>query len=192
MFKKFFFIFFLQISLISAQEAEIKENLSNSLNSENEIAQTLPNEDKSQIIINSNLNLGFVNFRRIMSSLPQLSELKNSLNVEFKNQEEALKKAQDELEEMEGQNLENPSDNLAQRIIAKRREIARLESNYRDDYSVRRNEEIAKLQNLVMDEIIAMAKEKNFDVILNDNGVLFVSEKADLTQDVIKRLINKH
>ena len=43
-----------------------------------------------------------------------------------------------------------------------------------------------------MDEIILMAKEKGFDVILNDSGVLFVSEKADLTQDVIKRLINKH
>ena len=183
MFKKLFFIFFLQYSSLNfAQEGEIKEDFS---------AGEENLEEKAEVIGKTNLNLGFVNFRRIMSSLPQLEELRNNLNVEFKNQQEALKKAQEELNNLENENLENPSDDLAQRVIAKRREIARLESNYRDDYSVRRNEEIAKLQNLVMDEIFVMAREKGFDVILNDNGVLFVSEKADLTQDIIKRLINK-
>lgn len=64
-------------------------------------------------------------------------------------------------------------------MIAKRREVARQEAAFRDAHSVRRNEEMAKLQTVVADEIVRFAKEEGFDIILNDIGVVYVSEEAD-------------
>lgn len=149
----------------------------------------------AQIVKNvklSNLRLGFVNFRRIMGTIPQLDTIRQSLDAEFKEQQNALLQAQNELNQLE-QSVQQATglsnyDTLAQTLISKRREVARQDAQLRDDYSVRRNEEIAKLQNLVLEQIVGLAKEQNFDVILNDTGVIYVSENADLTQLVIDRL----
>lgn len=152
-------------------------------------------DNTAEIIKNvklSNLRLGFVNFRRIMSTIPQLASIRKMLDEEFKDQKNALLQAQNELDALERkaqQSIGNADyDTLAQTLITKRREVARQDAQLRDDYSVRRNEEIAKLQNLVLEQIVGLAKEQNFDVILNDTGVIYVSEKADLTQLVIERL----
>lgn len=76
-------------------------------------------------------------------------------------------------------------------MIAKRRDVARRDASFRDSFSVRRNEELAKLQKMIADEIIALAKADGYDVILNDTGVFYVSERADLSAVVIERLKNK-
>lgn len=140
----------------------------------------------------SNLRLGFVNFRRIMATAPQLTIIRKTLDEEFKDQQSALAQSQRELNELERRvqqaQGEANYDALAQQLIAKRRETARQDAQFRDNYSVRRNEEIAKLQTLVLNQIIGVAKEQGFDVILNDTGVIYVSDKADLTDIVIERL----
>ena len=76
-------------------------------------------------------------------------------------------------------------------VINKRRDVARRDSDYRDNINVRRNEEMAKLQKMIGDEIINLAKEANYDIILNDIGVFYVSERADLSPQVITRLQRK-
>lgn len=139
------------------------------------------------------MRLGFVNFRRIMATNPQLASLRESLAREFRQQQTALELVQAELADLEQKMTAEKDDveTLTQALIAKRREVARQQAAFQDDYNVRRNEELAKLQALVLEEIIALAKEQGFDVILNDNGVLYVSEAADLTQMVIERLLKR-
>lgn len=141
----------------------------------------------------ANLKLGFVNFRRIMGAIPQLNAIRQALDAEFKAQQEDLLRAQDELTEMERKIATTASsdldyDTIEKQMIAKRRDVARKDAALRDNYSVRRNEELAKLQRKVLDQIVNLAKEQGYDVILNDNGVLYVSESADLTSLVIERL----
>ena len=50
---------------------------------------------------------------------------------------------------------------------------------------------MAKLQKMIGDEIINLAKEARYDIILNDIGVFYVSERADLSPQVITRLQRK-
>lgn len=164
-----------------------------------DVAHTVRNlEDASlsaaksaQAMASTNMRVGFVNFRRVMSSIPQLAKLRDDLQREFRAQQQSLELLQAELSDLE-QKINSNSNNsevdaLTQQLITKRRELARQQAAFQDDYNVRRNEELAKLQNLVLEEIVALAKAQNFDVILNDNGVLFVSQDADLTQLVIER-----
>ncbi len=164
----------------------------------NETLLEMQTETNAETVVQTTISdkrLGFVNFRRIMSTIPQLAGIRDALSQEFSGQQKALEEAKSELLALEQQANANSNapeyESIAQQLIAKRRDVARQEAAFRDDYSVRRNEEIAKLQKQVLDEIIALAKEQGYDVILNDNGVLYVSEEADLTQVVINRLLEK-
>lgn len=138
------------------------------------------------------LQLGFVNLRRIMASVPQLTTLRARLDAEFAQQKLSLDKQAEEIQQIENQLADMPRGDeysqLEKQVIAKRRTFARFNASFRDAYSVRRNEELATLQQLVVDEIVDLAKEQGYDVILNDTGVVYVSPDADLTQIVIERL----
>lgn len=138
------------------------------------------------------LKIGFVNFRRIMVEIPQFTDMRSTLENEFRADNERLLNERGKLAEMENElgrmNRDDAYIAFEKQVIAKRREVARQEAAFRDAHSVRRNEETAKLQTVVADEIVRLAKEEGFDVILNDIGVVYVGEEADLTGTVILRL----
>lgn len=151
--------------------------------------------DKTAAVDPADLRIGFVNFRRIMAAAPQREEINERLEREFGVERDALLQAQSELRSMERQ-LEtlqhgDSYNDYERQVINKRRDVARRDSDYRDNINVRRNEEMAKLQKMIGDEIINFAKEANYDIILNDIGVFYVSERADLSPQVITRLQRK-
>ena len=151
--------------------------------------------DKTAAVDPADLRIGFVNFRRIMAAAPQREEINERLEREFGVERDALLQAQSELRSMERQ-LEtlqhgDAYNDYERQVINKRRDVARRDSDYRDNINVRRNEEMAKLQKMIGDEIINLAKEANYDIILNDIGVFYVSERADLSPQVITRLQRK-
>lgn len=151
--------------------------------------------DKTTAVDPADLRIGFVNFRRIMAAAPQREEINERLEREFGVERDALLQAQSELRSMERQ-LEtlqhgDSYNDYERQVINKRRDVARRDSDYRDNINVRRNEEMAKLQKMIGDEIINLAKEANYDIILNDIGVFYVSERADLSPQVITRLQRK-
>ena len=153
------------------------------------------NNDKTTAVDPADLRIGFVNFRRIMAAAPQREEINERLEREFGVERDALLQAQSELRSMERQletlqHGDNYND-YERQVINKRRDVARRDSDYRDNINVRRNEEMAKLQKMIGDEIINLAKEARYDIILNDIGVFYVSERADLSQQVITRLQRK-
>ena len=143
----------------------------------------------------ADLRIGFVNFRRIMAAAPQREEINERLEREFGVERDALLQAQSELRSMERQleTLQHGDgyNDYERQVINKRRDVARRDSDYRDNINVRRNEEMAKLQKMIGDEIINLAKEARYDIILNDIGVFYVSERADLSPQVITRLQRK-
>lgn len=154
---------------------------------------SLPEEHKPLLEQAQGLKIGFINFRTIMINAPQNDAIRSILEQEFKDEHKALLQEQQTLSQLEQQllSLDNQDPQypiLERQIISKRRELAKRDNEYRDRYSLRRNEEAANVQTLVLNEIIAVAQEAGFDVILNDTGVVYVSERADLTQAVLKRL----
>jgi outer membrane protein len=69
-----------------------------------------------------------------------------------------------------------------------RRELKRAQDEFREDFNLRRNEELGKLQRLVYEAIVSLAKEEGFDLIVNDGAVIFASQQVDITDKVISRL----
>lgn len=141
------------------------------------------------------LRFGFVNIRRIMGNIPQVGRIGRQLDEEFSDRQREQQRLSEEVAQLEATLRRTPRGDeyffIEKQVIAKKRDMVRSEEAFRDDYSVRRNEELAKLQRLIVDEIVALAKQYDFDVILNDTGVIYVSEKADLTSSVIRRLLQR-
>ena len=72
-------------------------------------------------------------------------------------------------------------------ILNQKRELKRGTEEFREDINFRRNEEFSKIQRMIVEAIQAVGKEGKFDLVLGE-GVIFASEKVDLTNTVIERL----
>lgn len=76
---------------------------------------------------------------------------------------------------------------LERDILGQKRETKRARDEFTEDFNIRRNEELAKMQREIALSIVSLAKEKGYDLIL-ENGVIYASERVDITNEVIARL----
>jgi len=73
---------------------------------------------------------------------------------------------------------------------SKRRELQLLAEDTERVFSVRRNEIAREIQSSVDSEVINLAKEQSYDLILR-SGVLFANPKIDITEEILKRMSKK-
>ena len=76
---------------------------------------------------------------------------------------------------------------LGETVCSKRRELKRSQDEFRDDLNIRRNEVLSKLQKVMYEATVSLAKEQGFDVILGQ-GVVYSSDRVDITDKVLKKL----
>ncbi|MGV0005274.1 MAG: OmpH family outer membrane protein [Candidatus Porifericomitaceae bacterium WSBS_2022_MAG_OTU9] len=138
--------------------------------------------------------IGVVDLLRILEKAPQADEARNKIETEFSAKESELSGLQKKLVSMEGKLAkdrdvlsESELRELEREIISQRREIKRLQDEYREDLSYRRNEELGKLQKLIKETIQSLAKAKDYDLVLGE-GLIYVSPKMDFTDEVIEKL----
>lgn len=141
------------------------------------------------------LKIGFVNAAKILDQAPQAEAARTRLEQEFAPRDQGLVDAQRALRSLEERLARDGavmSDadrrNLERDIIAQKRELNRSQLEFREDFNIRRNEELGKLQKRVYDIIVQLAQEQRFDLIINDGAVIFASEQVDITDQVLQRL----
>ncbi len=151
----------------------------------------------NQTVNAQELKLGFVNTTRIMNQAPQAEAARERLKSEFKSRDEKIVSLQNELKKLEeemGKNTAIMSENVRKKnerkVVSLKRDIKRAKEEFNEDLNIRRNEELTKLQKQVYETIVALAKEKNYDVILGDS-VLYASKRVDLTEQVLEKLKNE-
>jgi outer membrane protein len=90
--------------------------------------------------------------------------------------------------EKEGMTMGESERQKKERDLANlNREFQRLQREFREDLNMRRNEELAQVQEKARKAIQALAESEKFDIIL-ESGVVFVSPKIDITDRVMKSL----
>ena len=140
------------------------------------------------------VKIGFVNVPRVLDSAPQAQAADQRLEKEFGPRDSeilAMKRELVALNERLSKNAAVMSASERQRQEAEmrqmRREIRRLEDEFREDVNLRRSQELGKLQRLVVEVIQKLAKDENFDLIISD-GVIYAGDRVDITEKVIGRL----
>jgi len=141
------------------------------------------------------LKIGAVSIAKILSQAPQAEQATKRLQKEFEPREKALRDTANSLRAMQ-QRLDKDSAvmndsqrrNLERDIKTQSRDFQRAETEFRDDFNIRRNEELGKLQQQILQAINALAKEEGFDLILNEGAVIYASSSIDITDKILKKL----
>lgn len=143
------------------------------------------------------VKVGFVNVPKVLDQAPQARAADQRLEKEFGPRDSeilGMKRELVQLNEKLAKNSAVMSASERQRQEADmrqmRREIRRLEDEFREDVNLRRSQELGKLQRLVVEVIQTLAKAEKFDLIISD-GVIYAGDKVDITDKVINRLKNQ-
>ena len=130
----------------------------------------------------------------IMEKSPQADAARKVLEKEFSGRDKKLTGVRDEilkLEETLKQDGAIMSDSrrseVEKEILNKKREYNRQQDELREDFNIRRNEALGKLQKNVHQVIVDVAKNEKYDLVVTQ-PVLFASERIDLTERVLQEL----
>jgi outer membrane protein len=144
------------------------------------------------------VRVGFVDTVKLMESSPQVKAAQSKIESEFAPREKELvslqrdiRKNEDKLNRDGAVMSEAERTKLEREVLTQRRELKRNQDEFRDDLNIRRNEVLAKLQQDMYDAIVALAKEKGYDLILSQ-GVVYSSDKVDITDSVLDRLTKSY
>ena len=144
------------------------------------------------------VKIGFVSIAKILNSAPQADAASKRLEREFaprkKGLDDAVKalRRQEEKLNRDGATLsESQRRSLESEIRNQARELKRTGDEFREDFNLRRNEELGKFQKEVMDVVTSVAKEDGFDLVVNDSATLYASPQVDVTDKVLSRLTGK-
>ena len=140
------------------------------------------------------LKVGYVDAARLLEKAPQAELATKRLKEEFAPREEDILVLQKQIAESEDQlrlnadvMTEDGRRKVEREVIANKRELRRIQDEFREDLNFRRNEEISKIQVLVRQVIELVGKEEKFDLILYE-GIAYANDRIDLTDHILERL----
>ena len=142
------------------------------------------------------MKIGFVNTERVFREAAPAKRAQQKLEREFaaRNAELAKveKQGRDLQNELERENVTLPE---AQRREKERqladisRNFQRLQREIREDLNLRRNEELASVQERATRVINQIAEQEKFDLVVQE--AVFASTRIDITDKVIRALSDK-
>lgn len=137
------------------------------------------------------IKIGVVNFARLIQESPQAKITLKALEEEFSPRQRDLVAKQNELKDRQAK-LQKDTQvmgaeerrNAESKYRDDERDLGRKLNEFQEDFNVRRNEEINKLQRDLLKEVQAYAKLKGYDLIVGD-GVLYASQGVDVTEPIL-------
>ena len=143
------------------------------------------------------LKIGVYDNRQILDNLPIVQKEFEKLNAEFEPKQKEISDLQSSLLKLKEDIEKNApileSSDLQNKQLdyqSKRRELQLLVEDTERVFNVRRNEVARSIQTNVDKEVLELAKEESYDLILR-SGVLFAGPTVDITAKVLKRLSAK-
>src|SRR5881394_3992632 len=139
------------------------------------------------------MKIGFVNTERVFREAAPAKRAQQVLEREFSaRNSELAKQGRDLQTDLERENVTMPE---AQRREKERqladisRDFQRKQREIREDLNLRRNEELARVQERATRVINQIAEQEKFDLIIQE--AVFASSRIDITEKVIKALSDK-
>jgi outer membrane protein len=147
-------------------------------------------------ISHGEVKIGFVDPVALIQNAPQSEAALMKLEKEFSPRNDDILELQDRIATLEA-NLEKNAliwaeveiQNTKREIDALKRRMKRTQQEAQEDYNLRRNEELARIQGLIREVVVTIAKNEGYDLIL-ETGVVYVSPKLNLTERILDELEN--
>jgi outer membrane protein len=140
------------------------------------------------------LRIGYVNVVKVIEQAPQGDSVLKKLEAEFGPRDkqiralrERVKKIEEDLEKNALTQKETERAEKERELVDLRRNLKRDSQEFREDYNVRRNEELGALQKIVYQAIVQIAREEKYDLVLHE-GAVYAGERVDITEKILGRL----
>src|SRR5436309_3945485 len=141
--------------------------------------------------------IGFVNSERLFRDATPAKRAQQKLEKEFAGRDGDIQKLAKQVRDLQallekdGVTMSETDRRNKERDLANlNRDLQRNQREFREDLNLRRNEELASVQERANKVIQQMAEAEKFDLILQD-PVVFASQRIDVTEKVIKALADK-
>ena len=148
----------------------------------------------SGVAVAQELKIGVVNVPVLMERAPQAKVAMDALQEEFAPRQRVIVAKQSEFEELTEKVRrdfdvmgETERRNAEKEIRDLQREVTRLQTEFREDLNLRRNEELGKLQRSLLKEVQDYAETTNYDLVVGD-GVLYASSTVTITELVLRAM----
>jgi len=141
------------------------------------------------------LKIGYVNGERVLREAEPAKAAQARLEAEFGKREKELQGQSDKLRAAAAK-LDKDAPTLSEGERTRRqrelmdadRELQRSQRAFQEDLAQRRNEELASVAERANRAVKAIFDNEKFDLILQDQVVVFASAKVDITKKVIDAL----
>ncbi|MCC6303132.1 MAG: OmpH family outer membrane protein [Gammaproteobacteria bacterium] len=146
----------------------------------------------------ADLRLGYVDAARLLDEAPQAKDATNRLKDEFASREEEISVAQDKIKRLE-EALQRDGAVMSEEerkkqtldILSRKRELRRMQDEFREDVNIRRNDAIGSLQGLIKQTIEEIGSAQKFDLIFFD-GIAYANSALDITGQVLDGLKKRY
>jgi outer membrane protein len=145
----------------------------------------------------ADLKIGFVEVQKILQEAPQTIEINKKLEKEFNIRSDKLKA---DIKVLNDKQVafnkdsvtmkESEKDSKIKALEQLRIDIQRKDRELKEDFNIRKNEELGNLQEQINKAVTSVAKADGFDLVVY-NGVAYASEKIDITDKILKSLGKK-
>lgn len=140
------------------------------------------------------LKIGVVNVNVLLEQSPQAKVAMDALQEEFAPRQRTIVAKQKEFEDKTEKAQrdaavmgETERRNTERELRDMKRDLERMQQEFREDLNVRRNEEIGNLQRSLLKEVQDYAESAGFDLIMGD-GVLYASSAVNVTEAVLESM----
>lgn len=140
------------------------------------------------------LKVGVVNIPALMEQAPQARVAMAALEEEFQPRQREIVSKQTEYEQLAEKVQrdvavmgETERRNAEKDLRDLQREVTRLQTEFREDLNLRRNEELGNLQRSLLKEVQDYAEASGFDLVVGD-GVLYASTAVNITENVLRSM----
>ncbi|GEK08700.1 OmpH family outer membrane protein [Pseudoalteromonas sp. McH1-7] len=144
--------------------------------------------------------VGVVDMQEVYKQIPQMAKIEQTLQAEFAERRQELEKIQGDIrfeaEKFKRESTtmsEEQKEALREKIQGMQKTLAEKGRPLEQEIKVRQNQELAKVQKLIVDAIESVAKKGKFDEVkVKDTTIYFNPDKvADLSDEVVKAVSSK-
>ena len=143
--------------------------------------------------------LGYVDDRRLIEQSPQGQDIIKKLEAEFAERSRELKGRFDRFkarqQDLEKNSLEMTAEEVqieSGDLQEMQRQLRRAQREYKEDYARRRNPHLSKLEQVITEVIVTVAKREKLDIVFQPNQVVYANPDIDLTDRVLDELKKRY
>ena len=146
----------------------------------------------------ADLKLGYVDAMRLLDEAPQAKDATKKLKEEFAPREDEIARMQDQIKKMDDALArdgavmsETERRNQSLNVLSRKRELQRMQEEFREDINIRRNDALSGLQDLIKETIQEIGASGGYDLIFFE-GIAYANSKLDITDEVLKGLTKRY